>query len=66
MFGYLFKVEVDAETGGVAEGDVAVSLSGQAGADGEVPGGVELGVVLLDLEVDDGCVEVHLGDGADG
>ncbi len=41
-------------------------LSGEAGADGEVPGGVELGVVLLDLEVDDSGVEVHLGDGADG
>ncbi len=41
-------------------------MSGEAGAYGEVPGGVELGVVLLDLEVDDPGVEVHLGDGSDG
>jgi hypothetical protein len=64
--GDLFFVEFKAQTGSVGQGDVAVLLAREAGEEGEVMAGVEFGVVLLDLKVDNRGIQVEFGLRTDG
>ena len=66
MRGYFGFVEFEPKTWGIGKFDVAVFLTGEAIENSEVVLGVELGVILLNLEVDDRCIEVHFGHRTDG